>query len=165
MKHIGNIGPARLSFYKANTFAPVELRDLLLGEIASEGIAEDACKPLVELLNASGYAIRVNPQWDEPTLNAVKGSIAPHRDHGLGLVAFWLLHKQPFDKIKETQGMNWQVDDPWLFSNQRRAVLKRGDVVIFDANETHSWMCNGGVYAISQSVSRKRNHGLLRSQS
>ena len=156
MKLIGNIQPASLSFYKTNAFRPVELRDVPLGKIASERVDEKVCKPLVGLLNTSGYVVRENPQWDEPTLNAVKGSIGPHEDPGLGLVAFWLLHKQPFDRKKESKELSWHVDNPWLFSSQQRKIMALGDVVVFDANKTHSWMCNGGIYAISQTISRKR---------
>jgi hypothetical protein len=157
MKIIGNIKPARPSFYKARASSPVQLADTGIGDVTSEPIDEQACAPLHKLLQASGYAVRISKfNWDEPTLVAVQGSVAPHEDNKLGLIAFWLLYKQPLNKKRENVANQWLVDDPWLFTNQQRRRVKVGDVVLFDADETHAWMCNGGIYAISQTISRKR---------
>ena len=157
MKIIGNITPAPLKKYKQAVLAPaLDLTNTDLGGISSESIEEDVCKPLADLLNQSGYGLRHCPRWEEPTLNAVKGSVAPHQDPGLGLIAFWLLHKQPLVKMKENKQAQWYVEDPWLFTARQSRLIRVGDVVVFNANYNHAWMCNGGIYAISQTISRKR---------
>lgn len=155
MKLIGNIKPAPLTKYKNGALAPVELTSTNLGDITSESIDERLSQPLAELLKQSGYGLRHCPRWDEPTLNAVKGSVAPHRDPGLGLIAFWLLHKQPWKKMKEDDKAKWYVEDPWLFTARQSRRVQVGDVVVFNASDIHGWMCNGGIYAISQTIYRK----------
>jgi hypothetical protein len=155
MKLVGNIKPFPLSKYKQGALAPVELASVNLGDIASESIEERLCQPLTELLKQSGYGLRHCPRWQEPSLNAVKGSVAPHRDPGLGLVAFWLLHKQPWRKMKEDDQAKWYVEDPWLFTARQSRQVEVGDIIIFNASDIHSWLCNGGIYAISQTIYRK----------
>jgi hypothetical protein len=156
MKLLGNLAPATLKKYKQGALGPVDLASTNLGEIASESIAEVLSDPLTTLLQQSGYGLRYNPQWEEPTLNAVKGSLPFHCDNGLGLIAFWLLHKQPLKKMPETVTAQFCVEDPWLLTARQSQGVRIGDVVIFDANKPHAWMCNGGVYAISQTIYRIR---------
>ncbi len=155
MKVIGNIQPLPILEYKKLALVDANLAGTELGGISSEYVEKKACELLYSLLKAEGYRTRESA-WREPSLNAIKGSVAPHEDDGLGLVAFWLLHKQPFDRKREDKGMWWAVDDPWLFTSRQSRLIKVGDVVVFDASKPHWWMCNGGTYAISQTISRKR---------
>jgi hypothetical protein len=156
VKIIGNIKPLPLKKYKQGATASLELTSVRIGDIASESIEETLCRPLAGLLEQSGYGLRHSLDWHEPSLNAIKGSVGPHEDKGLGLVAFWLLHKQQLGCKRENSAQWLFVDDPWLFAGRVGQRVSIGDVVVFDANKTHSWMCNGEAYAISQTISRRR---------
>lgn len=156
MKIIGMVKPKPLSFYKVNAEVSLQVANYEYGDVESADINKNACKDFHRLLGESGYQLRDSRAWSEPVLVAVKGSVPPHIDNRLGLVAFWLLHKQPFCHKRESVKHQWMVDDPWLLSNQQRQRIRVGEVVVFDASATHAWICNGSTYAISQTISRKR---------
>jgi len=164
MKVIGNLRPGQLSGYKKASSLSVSLATMDIGQVESGDIATSKCKRLYEFLASQGYGIRESLlSWDEPALVAAKGNVPPHDDRGLGLIAFWLLHKQPLSTRRESKEAQLFVNNPWLFTNQRHTSMKVGDVVVFNANATHAWMCDGGIYAISQTISRSQKaSGLFR---
>jgi hypothetical protein len=87
----------------------------------------------------------------------VRGSIGPHIDDGFGLSAFWLIGLQPirFNTLKHNISPGETIGDlPCLATRREDVSLVIGDVVVFDSDRTHSWICNQTAYAVSITVSR-----------
>jgi len=165
MKIIGNLKPKSLNFYVSKTERISRLKELALGEIDSNLLEDKGCKQLNQYLNKLGYSIRENNNlWQEPCLVALKGSAPPHTDNKLGLIAFWLIHKEPLfteEQLKKLSLDIWMAaDNPWLITNQQREQLRVGDIVVFNANARHAWLSNCSIYAISQTVSRNYSKSL-----
>lgn len=159
MKKLGNIKPQALSSIRK----AVERWPIMpsLGYIEGESLQGDESflSGVRALLAERGYRPRGSSLYNEYQLMVVRGSIGPHVDHDFGLSAFWLIGLQPirFNTLKHNISPGQTIGGlPYLITRREDRSLKVGDVVVFDSDRTHSWICNQTAYAVTITVSPVR---------
>ena len=88
----------------------------------------------------------------------VSGSVAEHRDEGLGLVLSWLIYQKPL------KGKTAAEYSCYLQTGNGEHAVTLGDVFLFNATQRHAWMSNFdcALAQITVSKPRKRNELLRR---
>jgi hypothetical protein len=127
---------------------------MVLGKVYSDEMVKDDSPVLsnfFQLLTDKGYTKREPRRFDGLLLVSCKGSVNPHIDPGLGLIALWLVHRKPLHR-----GQQGRFEQPVLYADKEWSYLSRGEIVIFDANHTHAWLSNYHCSMIIQAVKKAR---------
>lgn len=98
---------------------------------------------LLSFLKEFSYSYRWCNSYSDVCLLHLSGSVFPHVDKGLGLMANWLIYYKELDWYR---GYNKQLksleEKPMLLSKGGNLDLSLGDVFIFDGDEEHGWLSN-----------------------
>lgn len=87
----------------------------------------------------------------------VSGSVAEHRDEGMGLVLSWLIYQKPL------KGKSAAEYSCCLQTRKGEHAVTLGDVFLFNATHNHAWMSNFDCAIAQITVSKPRkSHELLR---
>jgi hypothetical protein len=124
---------------------------LFLGEVTPWVNPDVTSEPLNTLSARLGsYGLRGVQRGGYRSAEALRvdGAVGPHEDIGLGLVLNWFLGScEPYSVYMP--GETPTLATPWGL-----LPIKVGDVFLFNADETHSWIHNGSCYLLQMTVSK-----------
>jgi hypothetical protein len=156
MKILGILKPPSFIFIKGlihNRGFYTTPQKMSIGEVYTDEIVKDNSPVLsnfFQLLADNGYAKRESRRYHSLSLTSCKGSVDPHDDPGLGLMALWLVHRKPLHKNQQ----GWSGAPQVLYGSKQWLYLKLGTIVVFDSNKEHAWLSNYYCSMIMQSVKK-----------
>jgi hypothetical protein len=116
----------------------------ILGYVDPDGLtySDPLVQKLLSFLKEFPYSYRRCSSYSDVSLLHLSGSVFPHVDKGLGLMANWLIYYKELDFYEDRKQLKSLEEKPMLFTGRGNLDLSLGDVFIFNGDEEHGWISN-----------------------
>lgn len=112
---------------------------------------------LLNYLKGFGYSYRQCKSYSDVSILNLSGSVLPHTDRGLGLIANWLFYQKDLDNFEDHgKSLKTYNDRSILVTKRKNLELSVGDVFIFNGDKEHAWMSNFHCTLIQVTVKKVR---------